>query len=271
MKTINIDLKTGAEFREYPDSQLHINVGEVKKNEPYAVICSLTDTSKLYLLLAVANALEHAGAMKSRLLIPYLMGARSDRIMAPGDSFDLEIIANLINSCKFEDVSLLDVHSDVALLLIKNSRSTSNKKLVQSYNTQRDAVLICPDAGAAKKVSDYLAWNQRLTETVYVAKTRALDGSLTLRVLEPEKCLNRHCVIIDDLCDGGGTFLGIANQIQPASLELIVTHGLFSKGIGVFTSSFDKITTSNSYPQKYPKEDCSLLQVIDMIKTGEYK
>jgi len=271
MEIINIDLKTGAEFREYPDSQLHINIGAVEKDTPYAVICSLTDTSKLYLLLAVSNALKHAGAKKVRLLIPYLMGARSDRIMEPGDSFDLEIIANLINECEFEDVSLLDVHSDVALLLIKNSRSTSNKKLVQSYDTKRDAVLICPDAGAAKKVGNYLQWNQRLTDTVYVAKTRALDGSLTLRVLEPEKCIDRHCVIIDDLCDGGGTFLGIAEQIKPKSLELIVTHGIFSKGIGVFISAFDRITTSNSYPQGYPNGTCSLVKVIDMLKTGECK
>jgi hypothetical protein len=38
--------------------------------------------------------------------------------MIDGDSFDLEVIANLINSCNFDDVLLLDIHSDVALKLI---------------------------------------------------------------------------------------------------------------------------------------------------------
>ena len=29
------------------------------------------------------------------------------------------------------------------------------------------------------------------------------------------ECKDKNCLIIDDLCDGGGTFLGIRSQIQP--------------------------------------------------------
>jgi ribose-phosphate pyrophosphokinase len=54
-------------------------------------------------------------AKRKNSIIPYLMAARYDRLMQQGDSFDLEVVADLINSCGFEKVLLFDVHSEVSL------------------------------------------------------------------------------------------------------------------------------------------------------------
>ena len=130
---------------------------------------------------------------------------------------------------QFEKVFLYDVHSDASTLLIKNSINISNKELVMNYQKE-NAILICPDAGAAKKVGKYLEWNKNIVDIVYGNKHRDLsNGKITLKVLEPEKCIGRNCVIIDDICDGGATFLAIAEQIQASNLTLIVTHGIFPK------------------------------------------
>lgn len=254
MKTININKRTGANFFTYPDGQPHIIVDDYELGDEIKVICSMTDCQKIIELLMISDALENIRAKKSHLVIPYLMGARYDRSMMYGDSIDLKVIAKLINSCGFEEVSLIDVHSDSALLLIENSFNFDNSFLVKEYDTS-DSILICPDAGAAKKVDKYLEWNKNLVDIVYCTKTRDLsNGNLTIKVLEPEKCKDRNCVIIDDLCDGGGTFLGIASQIKPRNLELIVTHGIFSKGYKALMTHFNRIVTSNSYPHKsYPR------------------
>jgi len=169
-------------------------------------------------------------------------------VMEDGDSCDLEVVAELINMCKFEKVVLYDVHSDVAKALIKNSVNISNKVLVDAYN-KPDSILICPDAGAVKKVGKYLEWNKNIVDVVYCTKTRDLsNGKIDLKVLEPEKCTGKNCVIIDDLCDGGGTFVGIASQIKPAFLTLIVTHGIFSKGFKTLSEhDINHIITSDSY------------------------
>lgn len=251
MKTINLNSGEGVQITIFPDSQPHINIPNVAEADEVKVICSLTDPGKLLQLLETANAIDNLFAIKKILVIPYLMAARYDRLMVPGDSVDLKVVADVVNMCGFQKVFLYDVHSDVALLLIKNAVAITNEALVRAYN-KPDAVLICPDAGASKKVGKYFGWNSNIKDIVYCSKNRELStGKLTLEILEPEECTNRNCVIIDDICDGGGTFLAIAEKIKPAHLTLIVTHGIFSKGFDTLQQYFQQIIVSNSLYKTY--------------------
>lgn len=242
----------------FPDGQVHarINADYIEENTEVRVICSLSSIKKLIELLSISNALDGIYAKKSELVIPYLMAARSDRHMIPGDSFDLKVIADLINSCGFNRVYLYDVHSDVSTALINHSINMSNRDLVNLY-TAANSVLIVPDAGAAKKAHKYLEWNKNIVDIIQCVKHRDLStGNITLEIIQPEKCLGRNCVIIDDLCDGGGTFIAIADRFNGACqrLALIVTHGIFSKGLESLGKKFDHIITSDSYPHGHGEE-----------------
>lgn len=252
MKTININNQQNISLFLFPDNQPHVNIAAaINEGDEVKVVCSITDSIKLVQLLECSNALDNLFAKKKILIIPYLMAARYDRLMQPGDSIDLKVVCDLINMCGFEKVYLYDVHSDTSTVLIKNVISISNFALVQVYD-KSDSILICPDAGAVKKVGAYLKWNRNLMDVVYCNKVRELvTGAITLKVLEPEKCNDRNCVIIDDLCDGGGTFLAIASQIKPKYLTLIVTHGIFSKGVETLKKHFDHIIVSDSYYHTY--------------------
>lgn len=263
MKQININKQLGISFLLYPDNQPHVNIQGVNDGDEVEVICSIDSSLTLINLLQCANALDNLFAKKKVLRIPYLMGARFDRLMQHGDSIDLQVMSNLINSMNFEKVYLYDVHSDVGTMLIKKSINIDNKKLVDSY-IKPNSVLICPDAGAVKKVGKYLEWNKNITDVVYCIKDRDLsNGKITLKVLEPEKCVDRNCVVIDDLCDGGGTFLGIASQICPDSLflTLIVTHGVFSQGYSSLVKYYDHIITSNSRVIQ-PNDKVSVIDIV---------
>lgn len=243
---ININKQEGVKFTLYPDNQPHVNIEQAYDGARHIVICSINSSLDLMHLMLTANAIDNSFGVKRELHIPYLMGARFDRLMQQGDSIDLKVIADMINSLEFERVYLYDVHSDVSSILIKRSISITNNKLVISYDTP-NSILICPDAGAAKKVSNYMQWNGCFVDVVHCVKERDLsNGNLTLKVLEPNKCYQRDCVVIDDLCDGGGTFIQIGQQINPASLTLIVTHGVFSKGYSGLRDHYDSIITSNS-------------------------
>lgn len=251
MKTIHLHTGAHIRFTLFPDNQPHIQLLEVEAGDEVQVIADLTSSVKLIHLLQTANAIDHAGAIKKQLVIPYLLGARYDRLMQPGDSLDLEVMAGLINSCGFPEVVLFDVHSAKAVSLIRNAVSISNKIMVQAYRAE-DAVLICPDAGAALKTGKYMEWNNGISEIVYCEKKRDLaTGRITLTVNEPERCTGRPCVIIDDICDGGATFLAIADQVRPSDLTLVVSHGIFSKGFALLEQKFDRIICSNSLGQVY--------------------
>jgi len=254
IKTINLNTGEGYKKTVFPDSQPHIHVDVALEEYLARVIVSLDSPAKLLDLCMVSSALDHHKAIsKSELHITYLLGARSDRNhdLPLGSSFGLKVVADIINSLEFLDVYLYDPHSDVAPALIKGSIVVDNKDLVQIYDKE-NAVLIVPDAGAAKKAYKYAEWNSNITDTVQCIKHRDLStGKITLGVLNPATCAGRHCVIIDDICDGGGTFIAIAKQLRdqgwnPLSMTLIVTHGIFSKGTGVLAPYFDQVICSDS-------------------------
>jgi len=95
MKKVDIDRLIGGKFITFPDTQTHVNIQGIKEKDEVQVICSITNIKKLFQLLQVSNSLDNLYATKKELIIPYLMGSRSDRIMIPGDSFDLKIVSDL--------------------------------------------------------------------------------------------------------------------------------------------------------------------------------
>jgi len=62
----------------------------------------------------------------------------------------------------------------------------------------------------------------------------------------------RDVIIIDDICDGGATFINIAKILTgykefKGKIYLIVTHGIFSKGFAELSQYFKGIYCTNSY------------------------
>lgn len=262
MKTIDLRNQIGIKLRLYPDNQPHVTA-QIQAMEPVKVIAPIRSSLDMLNLLLLEDVIRRGLGVCHTLVIPYLMGARSDRVMEQGDSFDLEVIARLINSCGFQNVHLYDVHSPVATDLIWNSVNHGNRELVEAYD-KPDAIMIVPDHGAISKSVCYEIWNHRIIGRVICDKSRDLsNGRITLKVGSPEICEGRHCVIIDDLCDGGGTFLAIAEQIRPLSLTLIVTHGIFSKGFDQLGRKFDKIIVSDSY-YGWTDFHCNKIQTVPL-------
>lgn len=250
--TLNSIYNKGYKAITFPDGQPHVvlddpNVKEVQLIHP------IRNPYDLYKLLALSNALTKASARKKELVIPYLMGARSDREMVPGDSIDLQVVAECINSCNFESVLLYDVHSPVALQLIKNSINIIPTELYNLYK-QPNAVLVCPDKGATKRVNVIREHIPSITDVIYCDKERELSsGKLKLTVKTPGVVRNRPYIIVDDLCDGGGTFNLIAEQLRPYNPDyatLMVTHGIFSQGFDKLKENFNTIYTTNSYNEQ---------------------
>lgn len=69
-------------------------------------------------------------------------------------------------------------------------------------------------------------------------------------VVDASAVQDKTCVIVDDLCDGGGTFSGLAEQLVLAGakvVDLYVTHGVFSKGLPL--PGIRTVFTTNAYPR----------------------
>ena len=75
-------------------------------------------------------------------------------------------------------------------------------------------------------------------------------GQLTNFKVFNEDLQNKTCFIIDDICDGGGTFVGTAEALKKIGAQkiiLVVSHGIFSKGFDL--ENIDEIYTTDSYKE----------------------
>lgn len=199
----------------------------------------------MFLVDAVNDARGPQGS-PLRLILPYLPGARQDRSNVSGDVlFTAKSVANAINERKFYRVVSVDPHSPIMPGLINNF---DEFPLVHVYSRLTDGYdgVIAPDKGGRDRA--YEAWRVVGGEFRYGSKVRDVEtGKLTgfqVEQLTPGK----HYLVADDICDGGGTFVGLGHKIreQGATADLFVTHGIFSKGTFALREQYENIYTTDT-------------------------
>jgi ribose-phosphate pyrophosphokinase len=210
------------------------------------------------LIVCANQILKDLGAEKVELYVPYFLGGRSDRKFSTGGTNYLKnVICPIINSQSFSKVIVLDPHSDVLEACLDNFEKINNFSLVDealSYLIKEDednkVALISPDAGALKKIYD-VAKHFGISNVITASKVREMSTGTILRTELPTMDLVgiEHIVIIDDICDGGRTFIELAKEIKKQTdkpIHLIVTHGIFSAGFKTLFEYFDGIYCTNS-------------------------
>lgn len=211
----------------------------------------LNSFNDLGLLCLAVDALKRMDAKISNLIIPYFPSARQDRVMVKGEPLSIKVYADIVNSLGFDKVVVLDAHSEVTPALINNCEAVSNHNFIKQVIEKIGAnvKLISPDGGALKKiykVSEFLGG----VEVVECSKSRDVKtGNLTGFKVSASDLEGCDCLIVDDICDGGGTFMGLADELKKKNagkLYLAVTHGIFSKGFDELGKSFTHIFTTNS-------------------------
>lgn len=228
------------ELFKFPGGELHFKVHDrlqiINRIKVVADFCSSDDIMLICLLS------DYIKCPKSLDLI-YTPYARQDRVTARNEPFSLKTFARIINSCGFETVTLRDPHSDVAPALIENSHVIKRVDLVPK-ELLKDCVIVSPDAGAMK-ANNEVALNYKLP---HISATKIRDvktGEISETMVHTKLQLKgKKLVVLDDICDGGRTFIELAKVLgthNPASIQLFVTVGIYSKGLGVLTPYFDSI------------------------------
>lgn len=225
------------------------------------IISRLNSFKDLEIIICATQALRNTGVKNISLYVPYFLGSRSDRKFNEGGvNYLKQVIAPIINSQKFDKVTTLDPHSDVLEAVIDNLEKINNFSLVKyalsSIDNKNDAqeriCLVSPDAGAFKKIFD-VAKKFGISNIITANKVRDLKTGKILKTEIPTLELNddMQYVIIDDICDGGRTFIELSKVIKEqkpnSKIYLVVTHGIFSAGLKPLNENFDGIFTTNSY------------------------
>ena len=212
----------------------------------------LNSFEDLGLLCLAVDALRGMGVKTIRAFIPYFPAARQDRVMVKGEPLSVKVYAEIINALQFDTVSVFDPHSEVTPALVNRCIVVPNHSFIKEVvsKTGRKTILISPDGGALKKIYK-VSESLRGVEVIECSKTRDVKtGKLAGFKVYADDLQGKDCLIVDDICDGGGTFNGLAEELKnknAGKLYLAVSHGIFSRGFDELATYFEKIYTTNSF------------------------
>lgn len=236
--------------------------------------CRLESSEEVIRLLMVTDAVKRQyPGIDIHLNLPYLPYARQDRLCDSGEAMSLKVFASIINCQGYKSVRILDCHSDVGTALLDNIIHVEQSTVMEMNNAlkskllDKECVIVSPDAGAMKKiykVSKHFAG----VPVVCANKERDAATGQILGVGLQERDLafitKKEVLIVDDICDGGRTFIELAKLLRTVtnSIDLYVTHGIFSKGVEVFDGLINNVYTTNSIRDL---KSANKLHVIDIF------
>jgi ribose-phosphate pyrophosphokinase len=187
---------------------------------------------------------------KMRLHLPYHPYARADRRFGPLESDGLNDWIGMMAHCfDLNSVSTVDCHSSAAKEFWEHhgvefiELKQRSAILASIPNADAYDVVVAPDEGASEKAKDVALFLNAL----FVQATKVRDkanGRIIATELPLYDFTGKSVLIADDICDGGGTFLPLAQKLKDAGaakVSLAVSHGIFSKGLDVFAGTIDAL------------------------------
>lgn len=255
-------------YKEIPFQSFRFTGGEVHvklSNPPFEtknlfIIANLQTAEDIMVLMLLVDAIRrHYPKTNSlNLHLSYIPYARQDRAAEFGEALSIKVFVNLINSCKFNYVQVEDPHSDVAPALIENCIVKEQWELVMPFLRAADIknpIFVSPDAGALKKVTKLTKKFGAGADMIRADKTRdTATGKITGTVVYPGSVditdTSRPLIIVDDICDGGATFVGLAKELKKltnSKIILYVSSGIFSKGFDELGEVLDQLWVNFSF------------------------
>ena len=251
----------------FPDGEksLVIDSNIDHKTDLVNIVTRLSSMDEIFIMLQAADILNRHGVVFD-LYISYLMSMRMDRVMDFNRPFSLRVVTNMIKNCGARNKYVIEPHSDRTLEELGAKQWVTQFNLIRNnsvFNLIRDnsiksriddlkgSALIFPDVGAKKRYSHTSG------TIICFNKKRDLSTGKIIELVPETKddfnaiTLNYDFLLIDDLCDGGGTFVGIANKVREinknARLSILVTHLVNDKGLENLSNNFDEVFITNSY------------------------
>lgn len=184
--------------------------------------------------------------------LPYTPYARQDRRCNAGEAIGIKVFGDYINQLGFISVIITDPHSIAAEVCIERAQVIDQIEVFGGVHDFGSWYIVAPDMGAKKKAEAFAKATCALgVITCYKERNMHTGEIISQGVIGGENIpKGARLFVLDDICDGGRTFVGVAEllqQFEPSDLELAVTHGIFSYGTDVVTKVFDHVYTTNSF------------------------
>jgi len=221
-----------------------------KSNSYYKIIWYFEEEAELIRVLQLVDLLSTYKLAFSELFIPFLPYGRQDKWINNESTFALHtfkaILSEFIQRRAGIRISTLDAHSQFFFGAYNYYASDYIRQAIRDSNAE---VIAFPDKGAALRYElPFLPYvildKERDQQTGQILGMKFCDETIHVEIE------GKRILIIDDICDGGATFIGAAKLLhehEVDKVDLYVTHGIFSKGLKIlYNNGINNIFTTKS-------------------------
>ena len=246
---------TKADVRRFSDMEVFVEIQENVRGEDVFVIQSTSSPTNdnLMELLVALDALKRGSANRITAVIPYYGYARQDRKSGPRTPISAKLVANLITVAGAHRVLTVDLHAgqiqgffDIPTDNLF-SAPVFQSDIKEKYG-DKSLVIVSPDVGGvvraralARSLDADLAIIDKRRERAGVSEVMNIIGEVD----------DRHCILVDDIVDSGGTLCNAAEALMVAgglSVSAYISHGVLSGGAAarIKDSPLTELVTTDS-------------------------
>src|SRR3989440_464850 len=246
----------------FSDGEFNFQITENVRGADVFIVqptCPPTD-SHLMELLVMLDAFRRSSAERVTAVIPYFGYARSDKKDRPRVPIAAKLVANLINTAGADRVLTMDLHAAQiqGFFDIPVDHLFAAPAFIGHYQDYPlpDLTVVAPDTGGAERARAYakrlmsadgspatLALCDKRREKANVAEVMNVVGDVE----------GRSCLIVDDMCDTGGSLTKVAQALTAAGAARIhacFTHPVLSGRAAqhLANSDIEQIVVTNTIP-----------------------
>ncbi len=229
---------TDASVRRFADEEVFVEIHENVRGEDVFVVqpTNFPANDNLMELLICIDALRRASAKRITAVVPYFGYARQDRKPGPRTPISAKLVANLITEAGADRMLAVDLHAGQIQGFFDIPTDNLYAAPVMAADIQarygdQALMVVCPDVGGVVRAR---ALAKRLDNAplAIVDKRRDRPGESEVMNIIGE-VEGRHCILIDDIIDSGGTLCNAAEALLEGgakSVAAYITHGVLSGG-----------------------------------------
>jgi len=240
----------------FSDGEFNFSIGENVRGSDVFIIqptCPPSDQNLMELLIMI-DAFIRASAKRVTAVIPYFGYARSDKKDRPRVPISAKLVSNLIVKAGAHRVLTIDLHASQiqGFFDIPVDHLYARPIIVEYFkaNPINDLVVVAPDTGGAERARAYakrldagLALCDKRRERANEADVMNIVGDVS----------GKNCLIVDDMCDTGGTICKVAEALHSAGANEIFacfSHAVLSGNAvnNIQASHLKKVIVTNTIP-----------------------
>ncbi|KCZ45426.1 ribose-phosphate pyrophosphokinase [Hyphomonas sp. CY54-11-8] len=227
---------TRSEVKSFADEEIFVRIDENVRGEDVFVIQSTSHPANdnLMQLLIMMDALKRASARRITAVIPYFGYARQDRKTDGRTPISAKLVANLISTAGADRVLTVDLHAGQiqGFFDIPTDNLFGSPVMIDDIKERygKDKiVVVSPDVGGVVRARS-LAKRLDDADLAIVDKRRPEAGKSEVMNIIGDVS-GKRCIMLDDMCDSGGTLANAAAALKEAgakSIAAYVSHGVLS-------------------------------------------